>query len=49
MYYIAKATCEGEVIGPMYPQCQKFIKEYDPDVEGGIYWLYDQVIWKKMC
>lgn len=47
MYYIIEATYEGKVIGPMYPQCQKFIKEYDPDVEGGIYWLYDQVKGKK--
>ncbi len=47
MYYIVKASCESKVIGPIYPQCNKFINGYDRKAEGAIYWLDDQVEEKK--
>lgn len=43
MYYIIEATYDSKVIGLIYPQCQKLIKGYDEDMEGGLYWLCDKI------
>ena len=43
MYYIIDTTYDSKVIGPIYPQCQKLIKGYDEDMEGGLYWLCDKI------